>query len=211
MANPRVAINGFGRIGRAVFRLLSQHADIDVVAINDVTPNATLAYLTRFDTVFGRFPGEVVLEGDVMKAGLQRVRMLEQKDPAKLPWRELGIDVVVEATGRFRTREECGWHIAAGASRVILTVPGKRPYTVSNRVRYASVSLGVTSLIATTSMSFRWESRRNTARPIRPNPLMATFGLAIATPSPEPGRGSRRGGRSAPRRASRSPSRCRTR
>jgi glyceraldehyde 3-phosphate dehydrogenase len=125
VARPRVAINGFGRIGRAVFRLLSQHADLDVVAINDITPNATLAYLTRFDTVFGRFPGEVVLEGDVMKAGLQRVRMLEQKDPAKLPWGELGIDVVVEATGRFRTREECGWHISAGASRVILTVPAK--------------------------------------------------------------------------------------
>jgi glyceraldehyde 3-phosphate dehydrogenase len=125
VAKPRVAINGFGRIGRAVFRLLSQHAGIDVVAINDITPNPTLAYLTRFDTVFGRFPGEVVLDGDVMKAGLQRVRMLEQKDPAKLPWGEFGIDVVVEATGRFRKREECGRHIAAGAKRVILTVPAK--------------------------------------------------------------------------------------
>ena len=125
MAKPKVAINGFGRIGRAAFRLLSQRDDIQVVAINDVTPNETLAYLTRFDTVYGRYPGVVTLKGDTMSAGTQTVRMLEQKDPAKLPWRELAVDVVVEATGRFRKREECAWHLAAGAKRVILTVPAK--------------------------------------------------------------------------------------
>jgi glyceraldehyde 3-phosphate dehydrogenase len=125
MAKPRVAINGFGRIGRAAFRLLSQRDDIEVVAINDVTPNETLAYLTRFDTVYGRYPGVVTLNGDRMSAGTQNVRMLEQKDPAKLPWAELEVDVVVEATGKFRKREECAWHLAAGAKRVILTVPAK--------------------------------------------------------------------------------------
>jgi glyceraldehyde 3-phosphate dehydrogenase len=125
MAKPRVAINGFGRIGRAAFRMLSQRDDIEVVAINDVTSNETLAYLTRFDTVYGRYPGVVTLQGDTMSAGTQTVRMLEQKDPAKLPWGELAIDVVVEATGRFRKREECSWHLAAGAKRVILTVPAK--------------------------------------------------------------------------------------
>ncbi len=125
MAGPRVAINGFGRIGRAAFRMLSQRDDIEVVAINDVTSNETLAYLTRFDTVYGRYPGVVTLKGDTMSAGTQTVRMLEQKDPAKLPWGELGVDVVVEATGRFRKREECAWHLAAGAKRVILTVPAK--------------------------------------------------------------------------------------
>jgi glyceraldehyde 3-phosphate dehydrogenase len=125
MAKPRVAINGFGRIGRAVFRLLSQRDDIEVVAINDVTPNETLAYLTRFDTVYGRYPGVVTLHGGTMSAGTQSVRMLEQKDPAKLPWGELSIDVVVEATGRFRKRAECAWHLEAGAKRVILTVPAK--------------------------------------------------------------------------------------
>ena len=125
MAKPRVAINGFGRIGRAAFRLLSMRDDIEVVAINDVTPNATLAYLTRFDTVYGRYPGVVTLTGDTMTAGTQTVRMLEQKDPAKLPWGNLGVDVVVEATGRFRKREECAWHLQAGAKRVILTVPAK--------------------------------------------------------------------------------------
>jgi glyceraldehyde 3-phosphate dehydrogenase len=125
MGKPRVAINGFGRIGRAVFRILSQRDDVDVVAINDISPRETLAYLTRFDTVFGRFPGTVVVDGDHMVAGFQRVRMLEEKDPARLPWRELGVDVVVEATGRFRKKEECLWHVQAGAARVILTVPAK--------------------------------------------------------------------------------------
>jgi glyceraldehyde 3-phosphate dehydrogenase len=125
MAKPRVAINGFGRIGRAAFRLLSQREDIEVVAINDVTSNETLAYLTRFDTVYGRYPGPVTLKGGTMSAGTQSVRMLEQKDPAKLPWGELAIDVVVEATGRFRKRQECAWHLEAGAKRVILTVPAK--------------------------------------------------------------------------------------
>ncbi len=125
MAKPRVAINGFGRIGRAAFRLLSLRDDIEVVAINDITPNETLAYLTRFDTVYGRYPGVVTLKGDTMTAGTQTVRMLEQKDPAKLPWGELKVDVVVEATGRFRKREECAWHLQAGAKRVILTVPAK--------------------------------------------------------------------------------------
>jgi glyceraldehyde 3-phosphate dehydrogenase len=122
---PRVAINGFGRIGRAAFRLLSMRDDIEVVAINDVTPNETLAYLTRFDTVYGRYPGVVGLKGDTMTAGTQTVRMLEQRDPAKLPWGELNVDVVVEATGKFRKREECAWHVTAGAKRVILTVPAK--------------------------------------------------------------------------------------
>jgi len=125
MAKPRVAINGFGRIGRAAFRLLSLRDDIEVVAINDITPNETLAYLTRFDTVYGRYPGVVTLKGDTMTAGTQTVRMLEQKDPTKLPWGELKVDVVVEATGKFRKREECAWHLQAGAKRVILTVPAK--------------------------------------------------------------------------------------
>jgi len=125
MAKPRVAINGFGRIGRAAFRLLSLRDDIEVVAINDITPNETLAYLTRFDTVYGRYPGVVTLKGDTMTAGTQTVRMLEQKDPARLPWGELKVDVVVEATGKFRKREECAWHLQAGAKRVILTVPAK--------------------------------------------------------------------------------------
>jgi glyceraldehyde 3-phosphate dehydrogenase (phosphorylating) len=122
---PRVAINGFGRIGRAVFRLVSQRDDVDLVAVNDITEPETLAYLVRFDTVYGRYPGEVRMEGRKLQAGTQNVRMLQEKDPAKLPWKELDVDVVVEATGIFRKREECARHITGGAKRVILTVPAK--------------------------------------------------------------------------------------
>jgi len=123
---PRVAINGFGRIGRAVFRLLSEKNDVEVVAINDITDDETLAYLVRFDTVYGRYPGgKVVLENGFMRAGTQEVRMLEERDPAKLPWKDLGVEIVVEATGKFRTRDACAKHLEAGAGRVILTVPAK--------------------------------------------------------------------------------------
>ena len=123
--SPRVAINGFGRIGRTLFRILSRREDVQVVALNDLTDNETLAYLLRFDTVHGRYPGEVVLEGDVLRAGTQQAKLLEERDPAKLPWKELEVDIVVEATGRFRKREECARHLEAGAKRVILTVPSK--------------------------------------------------------------------------------------
>jgi glyceraldehyde 3-phosphate dehydrogenase len=122
---PRVAVNGFGRIGRAVFRLLSQRDDVEVAAINDITDSETLAYLVRFDTVYGRYPGEVLLREGRLTAGTQQVRMLREKDPARLPWKDLGVDVVVEATGIFRTREECARHVTGGAKRVILTVPAK--------------------------------------------------------------------------------------
>ena len=121
----RVAINGFGRIGRAVFRILSEREDVDVVAINDVTDDETLAYLLRYDTVYGRFPGEVVLHDGRMKADKQNPMMLEQREPAKLPWKKLGVNVVVESTGRFRKRDEIAAHLEAGAERVILTVPAK--------------------------------------------------------------------------------------
>jgi glyceraldehyde 3-phosphate dehydrogenase len=123
--SPRVAINGFGRIGRTLFRILSQRDDVQVVALNDLTDNETLAYLLRFDTVHGRYPGEVVLDGDTMHAGTQQVRLLEERDPGNLPWKDLDVDIVVEATGRFRKREECAKHLSAGAKRVILTVPSK--------------------------------------------------------------------------------------
>jgi len=122
---PRVAINGFGRIGRAVFRILSRKDDVEVVAMNDVTDNETLAYLCRYDTVYGKYPGEVVVEDGRLRAGTQDVLMLSEPDPSKLPWGELDIDIVVEATGRFRKREEIARHLEAGGKRVILTVPAK--------------------------------------------------------------------------------------
>jgi glyceraldehyde 3-phosphate dehydrogenase len=123
----RVAINGFGRIGRSVFRIISQRpqADIQVVAINDLADDDELAYLLRYDTVMGRFPGEVTVSDGVMVAGGQQVRMLIERDPARLPWRELDVDIVVESTGVFRTRDALQKHLDAGAQRVILTVPAK--------------------------------------------------------------------------------------
>ncbi len=121
----RVAINGFGRIGRAVFRLLNTHAGVQVVAVNDLADPGALAYLLRHDTVMGPFPEEVRLEGDVLKTPHQEVRMLSEREPERLPWGRLGVDYVIEATGVFRRRDQLEKHLAAGAGRVILTVPAK--------------------------------------------------------------------------------------
>ncbi len=134
----KVAINGFGRIGRAVYRIIAEQPDsgIEIVAVNDLTDDDTLAHLLKYDTVFGRFPGEVLLGDGVMSAGGHTVKMFEERDPANLPWSELGVDVVVESTGVFRTREALNKHLDAGAKRVVLTVPAKDPVD-------ATVVLGV--------------------------------------------------------------------
>ena len=122
----RIAINGFGRIGRNVFRIMhSRGADFEVVALNDLTDAATLAHLLRYDTVGGRFAGQVEVDGDAIVVDGKRVQVLAERDPAGLPWGELGVDLVVEATGIFRSREACQKHVDAGAKKVILTVPPK--------------------------------------------------------------------------------------
>jgi glyceraldehyde 3-phosphate dehydrogenase len=121
----RVAINGFGRIGRSVFRILDKRDDINVVAINDLFDHPALAYLLKYDTVMGGFGKGVRLEGDVLHTPNDTVKMLNVRNPAELPWAELDIDVVIEATGVFRTREALVPHLDAGAKRVILTVPSK--------------------------------------------------------------------------------------
>ncbi len=121
----RVAINGFGRIGRSVFRILQQREDVQVVAINDLFDDEVLRYLLRYDTVMGNFKGELRLENGEMITSRGATRMLAEREPAKLPWGELEVDVVVEATGIFRKREQVAWHLDAGAKRAILTVPSK--------------------------------------------------------------------------------------
>ncbi len=121
----RVAINGFGRIGRSVFRILNAREDIDVIAINDLFDDEVLAYLLKYDTVMSGFGQDITLEGDYLITPYEKVKMLAIKDPKELPWKELEIDVVVEATGIFRTRESLEAHLEAGAKRVILTVPSK--------------------------------------------------------------------------------------
>jgi glyceraldehyde 3-phosphate dehydrogenase len=121
----RVAINGFGRIGRSVFRILDKRADAELVAINDVFDHDALRYLLNYDTVMGRFEGTLRLEGDELITSHGRTRMLHEKDPLKLPWRELGVDVVIESTGIFTGKEQLSKHLEAGAKRVVLTVPAK--------------------------------------------------------------------------------------
>jgi glyceraldehyde 3-phosphate dehydrogenase len=121
----KIAINGFGRIGRSVFRILDQRSDAEVVAINDVFDHEALRYLLSYDTVMGRFPGTLRLEGDTLVTSHGRTRMLRERDPLKLPWKDLGVDAVVESTGIFTSREKLMPHLEAGAKRVVLTVPAK--------------------------------------------------------------------------------------
>ena len=121
----RIAINGFGRIGRSVFRILEDVGGIDVVAVNDLFDNDALRYLLNYDTVMGNFGKSLSLEDGFLVTPKGRVRMLAESNPAALPWAELEIDAVVEATGVFRTREQLQQHLSAGAGRVLLTVPAK--------------------------------------------------------------------------------------
>ncbi len=121
----KIAINGFGRIGRTVFRLLQEREGVEVVGINDITDNEALAYLLRHDTVMGNFKGKAVIEGGNLVTDKGTVRMTEVRDPAELPWKELGVDFVVEATGVFRDKASISKHIQAGARKVLLTVPAK--------------------------------------------------------------------------------------
>jgi len=121
----QIGINGFGRIGRSVFRILSERDDINVVCINDLFENEQLAYLLKYDTVMGIFQKEVKATGDALYVGDQKIAMTEYRDPAAIPWRDLGVDVVIESTGVFRERAPLEKHLAAGARKVLLTVPAK--------------------------------------------------------------------------------------
>ena len=121
----RVAINGFGRIGRAVFRIAESLPEIEIVAINDLFDNDALRYLLNYDTVMGRFPGKVSIENSEMVTPGTRARMLQERDPAQLPWKELAVDAVVESTGVFRSKAQVSMHLEAGAQRALLTVPAK--------------------------------------------------------------------------------------
>ncbi len=121
----RVAINGFGRIGRSVFRILNNRKDIEVAAINDLYDHKALEYLLKYDTVMKRFGQNVYLKNDYLITPNEKVKMISCREVSKLPWKEMGIDVVVESTGVFRTKEKLIPHLQAGAKRVILTVPAK--------------------------------------------------------------------------------------
>ena len=121
----KVAINGFGRIGRLVFKAMQKETTIEVVAINDITDAKTLAHLLKYDTVHGRYPNPVHAEGDMLIAGDRRVKIWAEKDPGNLPWKNLGVDIVIESTGIFTSREKLSLHVKAGARKVLLTAPAK--------------------------------------------------------------------------------------
>ncbi len=125
----KVAINGYGRIGRNVLRALyesKRNNEIQIVAVNDLGDAETNAHLTQYDTVHGRFPGQVSVEGENMIVNGDKIRVLAQRDPSKLPWGELGVDVVMECTGLFTSKERASAHLVGGAKKVIISAPGEK-------------------------------------------------------------------------------------
>jgi len=125
MSKIKVGINGFGRIGRIAFRAMLNNPKIEVVAVNDLTDCKTLAYLLKYDTVHGTFPGEVSFKEDSIIVNGHAIKVLAEKDPVNLPWGNLNVDIVVESTGKFLTRDDAGKHITAGARKVIISAPAK--------------------------------------------------------------------------------------
>jgi len=134
----KLGINGFGRIGRIVFRIAHQHPDIDIVAVNDLTDAETLGHLLKYDSTHGRFPGKVSVEGNALVVDGDKFDILSERDPGALPWGDLGADIVLESTGVFRTRDKIEKHLEAGAKKVLLSVPSKSADDVD-----ATVVLGV--------------------------------------------------------------------
>ncbi|MCL2413810.1 MAG: type I glyceraldehyde-3-phosphate dehydrogenase [Bacteroidales bacterium] len=145
----KVAINGFGRIGRLTYRFLLDKKGVEVVAINDLTDAKTLAHLFKYDSVHGQFPGTVGVDGDNLIVNGKSIKIYAERDPENLPWGELGVDIVVEATGVFRDREKMGKHIKAGAKKVVLTVPADKAEDVD-----ATVVLGVNDHVITKDLQF---------------------------------------------------------
>src|SRR5687767_2066418 len=121
----RVGINGFGRIGRNILRAALHDKDIDFVAVNDITDAPTLAHLLKYDSILGNLPDQVTAEGDTIEVAGRNIKVLAVKDPAQLPWKQLGVDYVVESTGLFTEAEKAKAHLAAGARKVIISAPAK--------------------------------------------------------------------------------------
>ena len=123
----RVGINGFGRIGRNIMRAARNANDVDIVAVNDITDAGTLAHLLKHDSVLGNLGEDVAADGDGIRAGDRHFRVTAERDPAALPWRELGVEVVLESTGLFTKRDDAAKHLTAGARRVVVTAPAQQP------------------------------------------------------------------------------------
>jgi len=138
MEKIRIGINGFGRIGRLTFKAMLNHPNLELVAVNDLTDSKTLAHLLKYDSVHGMFPLDVRTENDNLVVNGKTIRVFAEKDPANIPWKELKVDVVVEATGIFRNREKLNKHLQAGAKKIVLTVPSEKREDVD-----ATIVLGV--------------------------------------------------------------------
>ena len=137
----KVGVNGFGRIGRNMFRAAWERgADVEFVAVNDITDAGTLAHLAKYDSTLGPFPANVEASGDAISFDGKTVKVLAETDPAKLPWGDLGVEVVVESTGRFTARDDAAKHLAAGAQKVVISAPAKEPdVTVALGVNFEQV------------------------------------------------------------------------
>ena len=148
----RIAINGFGRIGRCIGRIAAQDPDVDLVAVNDLTDPDQLAYLFRQDSVHGAYDGEVGLEGDTLTIDGDDIQVLSERDPAQLPWDDLGVDYVLECTGFFRKREDAAKHLEAGADFVLVSAPGKGlDLSVVYGVNHTDIDVDQMSIIDTAS------------------------------------------------------------
>lgn len=147
MGTIKVGINGFGRIGRLTFRALLNKKNIEVVAFNDLTDAKTLAHLFKYDSVHGKFNGDVAVDGDSLIINGKKIRVYAEKDPANLPWKDLGVEIVAECTGIFRTREKMSKHLTAGAKKVVLSVPSDNKEDVD-----LTVVLGVNDNMLTKEM-----------------------------------------------------------
>ena len=123
----KVGINGFGRIGRNIMRAALGHKDIDFVAVNDITDSATLAHLLKYDSILGNLAARIEAKGDGIAVDGDDFKVLSERDPAKLPWKALGVDIVFEATGKFTKRDDAAKHVAGGAKKVVITAPAKGP------------------------------------------------------------------------------------
>jgi glyceraldehyde 3-phosphate dehydrogenase len=169
-----VAINGFGRIGRLVYRHAYQDPAFNIVAINDITSPDILAHLLKYDSVHGRFPAAVKADENGLEIDGKRVRIVAEKDPAKLPWKELGVDAVVESTGIFTKRADAEKHLAAGARRVMISAPATDPdFTIVPGVNHTELDLEKHKIISVAScttncLAARWPrcctTIRNTLR-----------------------------------------------
>ncbi|MDI3508287.1 MAG: hypothetical protein PWP55_479, partial [Clostridiales bacterium] len=125
--STKIGINGFGRIGRNAFKaMLAKYPDMDVVAINDLTDSKTLAHLLKYDSCYGKFNGEVEATDDALIVNGKEIKILAERDPAKLPWKDMGAEIVLESTGLFTSRDKASKHIEAGAKKVIISAPAKQ-------------------------------------------------------------------------------------